>query len=133
MGENELSLPTVADYREVLSRMILSPNQKALLEAHYWSPEHTVTLEALAKAVGSPGTQGVACQYGRLADRIAEALSCQHCAWGFGILATSIPSGERGNAELLLAMRPQFARALEAQRWFRRHLRKKNRGDRHRG
>jgi hypothetical protein len=133
MGENELSrLPTVADYRQALSRMVLSPNQKALLEAHYWAPEHAVTMEMLAKAVGSPGTQGVGCQYQRLARRLAEALKWQGGLLVFDLLGTSIPSGERGNAEWLLVMRPEFARALEYQKWFRRQPKKKRR-DRHRG
>jgi hypothetical protein len=133
MAENERSrLPTAEDYRVVLSRMVLSPNQKGLLDAHYWSPEHTVTMEALAKAVGSPGTQGVECQYQRLARRLAEALKWQGGLWVLDIIGTSIPSGERGNADWLLVMQPELARALEYQKWFRRQPRRKRR-DRHRG
>jgi hypothetical protein len=131
MRENERSrLPTVEDYRLALSRMVLSPNQKVLLEAHYWAPEHTITMAALAKAVGSPGTQGVECQYQRLASRIGEALSWQGCIWSFDILGMSIPSGERGTADWLLVMRPELARALALQKWFRRQPKKKRR---HRG
>ena len=117
MEENELSRPpTVDDFRRALSRMVLSPNQKALLEAHYWAPEHTITMAALAKAVGSPGTQGVECQYQRLATRIGEALSWKGCIRTFDILGISIPSGERGDAEWLLVMRPELARAVALQK-----------------
>jgi len=126
--ENEPSqLPTVEDYRKALAHMILSPNQKALLQSYYWAPDHTITMGELARAVGSPGTQGVGLQYGRLAFRIREALNWKGLPWDFDILGTSIPAGERGNVDWLYVMRPELARALELQKWFRKKPRKKRR------
>jgi hypothetical protein len=125
--DNELPLPTVDDYRRALAHMILSPNQKALLQAHYWAPDHTITMEALARAVGSPGIQGVGAQYERLAVRLGEALSWRGRKATFDIIGTAIPAEEGSTTDRPWVMRPELARALELQRWFRKRPRKKRR------
>jgi hypothetical protein len=113
--------PTVEEYKDALGQIagLLTPNQKALLRAHYCAREHTVTTEQLARAVGSPGSQGVELQYGRVVYSLQKVLGWQGCDWTENVIGTWIRSGDP--AEWVYVMRPELVAALRCRRWIRLH------------
>lgn len=68
---------------DALGREGIPSQHRALLQAHFESPEHTATWERLAGAVGYVSGRAVNLQYGTLARRVARQLGLTDPPQGF--------------------------------------------------
>ncbi|HEX8388620.1 MAG TPA: hypothetical protein VF636_06355 [Sphingomonas sp.] len=73
---DEEGVPSTETYREALAGILptLPPGHKAMLAAHLRAPDHLITATLLAKAAGYSGYEGANLQYGKLGQRVAEAV-----------------------------------------------------------
>ena len=75
---NDKEFGTTDDYRRAFETVRIegiADKHLALLQAHFYAPDHTATWEQLAADVGYDGGRAVNLQYGRFAERIARKLS----------------------------------------------------------
>ena len=115
--------PSVEQYKRAF-RIIyprLHHNYLAMLKAHYFAPERTITMSELANAVGYSGYQPANLHYGKLGRMLAEELSYKkerlRGQSGFiDVLATENPAWDR-KEDWQWIMRPEVATALEELGW----------------
>lgn len=111
---------SVAQYKEALTSLLLTPKQKELLIAHYEMPGHVGTATKLANAVGWETYATVNAQYGKLARKVLNYLG--------GKLDThtvtfTLADGwwDRGtDGQWHWKMWPQLAEGLESLGWVER-------------
>lgn len=106
----------VAAMRTILKN--LSDGQLAMLKAHYYAPNRTLTATQLAEAAGYQNFSAANLQYGLLGRWLAEELLCVLPARDDGTpiytfaLATS-PEAGQSEHEWQWALRPEVAAAIE--------------------
>ncbi len=117
--------PTAKRYRLAFQAIEekLSAGHRAMLEAHYQAPDHTISLGQLAKAARYDGEAGVKLQYGLLAKRLCAAMSFKppECysdgspIWSYGL--ADVPE-EKTSKHWLWQLRPEVVKALDGLKWF---------------
>ena len=117
--------PGAAAVRQALQVIAATPQQRAMLQAHFNAPGHVMTAKGLAEAVGQSDFRYANSQYGKLGHILADELgwSPDKRADGTTIwitsLATDVPSADgasvdRGpeSGEFLWQLRDQMVAAL---------------------
>jgi len=90
--------------------------QLEFLRVHYKAPGRALTATKLAEAVGYKDYRGVNLWYGRLADKIGEALGQKNPH--LYLLVDFVPPRAATNKEWIFVMRPEFADALKSAGWL---------------
>jgi hypothetical protein len=83
------------DAFQALAREGMPESHRALLQAHFNAPHHTVTWARLAKSVHYANGNAVNLQYGKLARRVAELLGFGAPPKGFWLLVLVDWAAER--------------------------------------
>ena len=95
-------IPTALEYRALLATIIMTVEQRAMLDAHLRASDHILTATELAHAGGYDSYVSANNQYGKLARKIAEELEWEppifrgQQTWTFA-LATGADDGEDSN------------------------------------
>ena len=115
--ERSPKIPTVEEFKNVLTAIAREPKWMKLLLAHYHAPGRTMSATQLAEAVGYEDYRGVNLQYGKLGYKVGKAL--QHTptvtyADGRPIWTWVLATGKRTDGgEWIWTLRPELAQALE--------------------
>ena len=117
--------PSAKRYRLAFQAMAedLAPAHRAMLEAHYQAPSHTITLGELAEAAGYNGEEGAKLQYGLLAKRVCEEMSFEppeknsdgSPIWSYAL--ADIPDAPT-STHWQWTLRPEVVQALDELAWF---------------
>ena len=115
--------PTIEEYKRafLLIEPRVTQKQLEMLRAHYYAPNHTITMAELAKHMGYTGHNVANLHYGKLGRSIADLLNYKKERIGgeskyIDVLATENPNlGSYQQWEWV--MRPEVARALKELKW----------------
>jgi hypothetical protein len=117
--------PGAAAVRQALQVIAATPQQRAMLQAHFKAPAHVMTAKGLAEAVGQTDFRYANSQYGKLGHILADELGWSPDKQDDGTIlwitsmATGVPSADatapdRGpeTGEFLWQLRDQMVAAL---------------------
>ncbi len=110
-------IPTSEQFIQALRELNITPNQRAMLAAHYRARDQTITMAALARAVGYSGHHAANLHYGKLAGKLADILGYNFNGQiQMGLLGT-FNNDKNPDEPWLVTMHPQLAEALEKLGW----------------
>ena len=114
-------VPSVADYISAfrLVEKKINPNQRKILQLHYYSDCRTTTATDTAIAMGFKDHRAANMQYGKLGSLVSQALGLG--SLGVITLVLMIPPNHVANEEWLWVMRSNVAEALEKIKWVEKN------------
>jgi len=90
----------------------------AMLRAHYYAPDRTLTAAQMAKAVGYKHFSTACFQYGGLASKLCDILGHPAGATKLYLIVSFIDRDAKAKAHGSWIMRPQVAQALKELGWM---------------
>jgi predicted benzoate:H+ symporter BenE len=119
-------IATPAQFKTALLtvRQQMTEKQLAMLRAHCRAPNHTITATGIAEALSFSSVGVANLQYGKFAQRIADALQFTpsqrpdgKIRWWSALAYGLVGSDEARNGNYEWVMRPELVAALQSMKW----------------
>ena len=117
-----MSFPNADDYKNALTELSITPNQKLMLKAHYEALNRSITYSQLAEAANSDKHTDANRDYGKLGRIIGDALNFEFFIKKDGVPFTSSSIGMENTytkGDFQLVMHHELAKAIESLGWFK--------------
>jgi hypothetical protein len=113
-----ITLPSVQAYKDAFLAIEdrIGERYRALIQAHYHAPEHTITARQLAEAVGFRNFNAANLHYGRLAGYLRRWFDLR-LNLNIEVLVSFLVPDRAAKEDLRWVMFPRVAQALEQLGW----------------
>ena len=122
-SDEGFNVPTAQQYKEALSDLVISEDQKKMLAYHFHAHNRTANYTALSKAANQPNYRFANSQYGGLGRALGERIGMKFAQTdGTPFYSSAIGTGnpfKDQKSDYQLVMHHELAKAIEMLGWFK--------------
>lgn len=121
MSNQNIPIPSAADYQKALEEVRINDGQAAMLKAHFKAHNRSITYTDLAASAGYDGYKLANLHYGNLGKKLGEAVGFAFWRHEDGTLFYSSAIGQENTyavGDFQLVMHHELAKAIGDLGWF---------------